>query len=563
MTDVLLPFLKKHLLLIGIFCLGFFTYAPSLNNQLFWDDEQFIYNNQYVKQFDVQKIFTTNTLAGAGEVSNYYRPLTTLSFAFDHSIWGLRPFGFHLTNTVLHSAAGVLLFLLLTILGMRKKPAAVIAAFFLIHPLQTEAVVYANSRGDSLYTLYMLLGLLSFRYLLQNRKVTLTLYNLSYTFDKKFFAVTTLCMFVASVLAKEIALGSVTLYLLIFLYSYKEVTVKKTFKAGLLVISGIASLLALYGILRATVLHFQEQINMFAGTLYGDSVLIRIATFAKVLLIYISLIFAPLNLHMERTTDIVASIFSPYVLASMLLITGLFFLGNKEYKQTRTRWIHLGLAWFLGMLLPVSGIVPINDIMYEHWLYVPIIGFFILLYGCIKLVLSTLQRPWPTFTNKLLLILGTIYIVLTIRQNYIWAKSTRFYPYILQFHQTARIHNNLAMAYADEKRYSEAITHYKQAIETNNFYPQTHHNLARSYMATGETQKAIEAFTTAITMNPNFLVSYPELIQLLLKEGEVDIAEVHLVKFENELPNSVISRQLRVLLELTKKNLQVKSETSD
>lgn len=536
---------------------------PSLGNQLFWDDEQFIYNNQYVKSFDIQKIFTTNTLAGAGEVSNYYRPLTTLSFAFDHAIWGLRPFGFHLTNTILHSVSGILLFLLLSALGMRKKPAVVISAFFLIHPLQTEAVVYANSRGDSLFTFYMLLGLLSFTYLLQKKKIELKLYNLSYTLTTTFFACMTPLLFLASILAKEIALGSILLYLLVFVYFHKTARKGKTFIPGSLVLGGITMVVAVYGVLRATVLHFQEQLNMFAGTPYGDSVLVRIATFAKVLLIYVSLIIAPFNLHMERTTEIVASIISPYVLISTVLILGLFFLGSKEYKQTRTRWIHFGLMWFLSMLLPVSGIVPINDIMYEHWLYVPIIGFFILLYGCFSLVLNLLQKPWPASTHKLLLALGAICIVLTIRQNYIWATPTRFYPYILQFHQTARIHNNLAMAYADEKKYSLAIEHYKQAIELHDYYPQTHHNLARTYIATGEYQNAIEAFTKAITMNPNFLVSYPELIQLHLQKDEVELAEKYLQVLEKELPESTLPKQLRTLVESIKKKLQLQSETDD
>ena len=122
--------LKKYcLLLIGI---GILVYTPSLTNKLFWDDEQFIYNNQHVKRFDIVKIFTTNTIDGAGETSNYYRPLTTLSFAFDYQLWGINPIGYHLTNTLLHTSAGVLVFLLLLSLGMTKKPAFTIARWTLL-----------------------------------------------------------------------------------------------------------------------------------------------------------------------------------------------------------------------------------------------------------------------------------------------------------------------------------------------------------------------------------------------------------------------------------------------
>ena len=86
---------KLVLILIGA---TFLAYFSSFSNPFIWDDEQFITSNAYVRNFDIGKIFTTNTVAGAGVQSNYYRPLTTLSFAVDTAIWGSNPFGFHLTN---------------------------------------------------------------------------------------------------------------------------------------------------------------------------------------------------------------------------------------------------------------------------------------------------------------------------------------------------------------------------------------------------------------------------------------------------------------------------------
>jgi len=553
-TETLKEFTKKHLLVIGIFCLGFFTYAPSLNNQLFWDDEQFIYNNQYVIEFNVQKIFTTNTLAGAGESSNYYRPLTTLSFAMDHAIWGLNPIGFHLTNTLLHSLAGVLLFLLLLSLSMNKKAAAVIAGFFLIHPLQTEAVVYANSRGDSHFTFYMLLGLLCFSALLQEKKYTWQIYNVSATLTPVIFAILVPLFFIASVLAKEIAVGSLLLYLLLFFFLRNTTQTKKTLRLGLLTLTSVFISLGIYVSLRATTLLFQEQVNMFEGSAYGDSIFVRIATFAKVFLIYISLIFVPVNLHMERTTEIVTSLLSPYTFLSVLLIGTITFIGFQEKKKTKSNWIHFGLLWFLIMLLPVSGLVPINDIMYEHWLYVPLIGFLIMLYGLLQLLVHTLHISWPKYTKQALSILATICILLTLRQNFIWGRATRFYPYILQYQETARIHNNLAMAYADENKLSDAITHYKRAIEIADTYPQTHHNLARAYQAQGNNEMAFQEFSTALSMNPNFLVSYPNLIQLLISEQKYDLAEEYLTTLEKKAPASTVVQQLKRLLDLSRKD---------
>lgn len=544
----LVNFIKKNIILIGLFALGFLTYAPSLNNQLLWDDEQFIYNNSYVKEFAVGKIFTTNTLAGAGEISNYYRPLTTLSFAIDHQFWGLNPIGFHLTNTIVHASAGALLFLLLTSLGMSKKPAMVVSAIFLTHPLQTEAVVYANSRGDSLFTFFMLLGLLSFSYFLQKKQLTFKLYNLRWQTSQNTLFFLTVFFFIASLLAKEIAMGSILLYILVC--AFLHISKKKT--TAPIVLATLTGILLIYGALRTTVLQFKEQINLFAGTAYGDSVIVRLATFCKVLLIYISLIFAPFNLHMERDTDFVLSIFSPYTVAVLVLLTAVVVVSRLEFVKKKTVWIGFGFAWFLGMLLPISGIFPINDVIYEHWLYVPLIGFVITLYGMISFGLFLLKKPWPKMGTYLLLFLIGCYVLLTIKQNYLWGKATRFYPYILQYNETARIHNNLAMAYADEQQLEKAISHYQRAIEINDRYPQTHHNLARTYLALGNTQKALEEFTIAVTMNPDFLVSYPHLVQLHLQQGSVTEAEKYLARLTEEAPNSPLVLQLTQLLEQTK-----------
>ena len=54
---------------------GLILYANSLNNQMFWDDQDIILNNQYVQNFDWPKFFSENQIAGAGLTSNYWRPL--------------------------------------------------------------------------------------------------------------------------------------------------------------------------------------------------------------------------------------------------------------------------------------------------------------------------------------------------------------------------------------------------------------------------------------------------------------------------------------------------------
>ena len=540
-----LTFVQKHFYLCILFCVGFLVYAPSLTNQLFWDDEQFIYNNSYVKNFEVIKIFTENTIAGAGEVSNYYRPLTTLSFAIDYQLWGVNPVGYHLTNTLLHIGVAILLFLLLQSLSMRKKAAGAISLFFLLHPIQTEAVVYANSRGDSLYAFFALLGLLLFSKALQNSSFKGSLYNLSVTLTTPHLLVLTVLLFWVSVLSKEIAVGILLLYPCIYLlHKFTKKRVSSGFGLPLMALLGMST--GIYAVLRATVLRFQDTTNFFLGTPYGDSIVVRIATFAKVLLIYLSLLLIPVQLHMERTTAIVLNIFSGYTAAVILLFTIVITLGILELRKKHTVWILFGTFWFLGTLGPVSGIFPINDIMYEHWLYVPSIGFFIVCYGLLDLFFFLRKSGWPEkITLYSTIFIASLYAILTIRQNYLWANPIRFYLYTLTHQETARLRNNLAMAYADTGNIDAAIGNYKKAIELSDVYPQTHYNLARSYLAKNERQLALQELEIVIALEPHFDLAYPLLIQLYILESDRESAEKHFALFSSRYPESDLTQQLR------------------
>lgn len=540
----------KYILLIVF--LTFISYGSSLNNQFVWDDEQFIYNNNYVKQFIVSKLWTENTIAGAGQNSTYYRPLTTFSFAVDHAIWGLNPFGFHLTNTLLHMGAGILLFLYLRTLGFSKKVSIAIAGIFIVHPLQTEAVVYANSRGDSMYAFWTMTSLLSFALLLKNKIPKVSIYDFELKLTQFHLFCITLIAYLLSILGKEI--GIATLGIIFLTYGFVNVQPILSLKIKtLLNKEKILSTLALPLSLTTAILYLttrtkfiniaNTQENYFIGTSYGDSMYVRLHTFTKALWTYFQLIFFPYPLHMERTLDVIENQISVYLIGIIILIITVVILSIKEYKKNKTVYIAFGSLWFLGMLVPVSGIIPINGLIYEHWLYMPIIGFLIALYGIRNTIFT--KKVNIIFTKSMqniLPIIFFIYIALTIRQNYLWGTPVRFYTYTLQFTETARLRNNLAMSHAEEGNYAQAIENYHRAIEIGDFYPNTHHNLANVYAAIGETELAIQEYKNAIKMNKNFMPSYLPLIQILIQEKD----------FENA------ASLLKIVLEIDPNNLEVK-----
>ena len=540
---------RSILLLILI---TFSVYFLSFFNHFVWDDEQFIYNNKFVATFDVESIFTTNTIAGAGEISNYYRPLTTLSFAWDYLFWGLNPVGFHLTNTLLHSLAGVLLYIILKKLKFSEQAAFWLALIFLLHPIQTEAVTYANSRGDSMYTFFGLASILSLLLLFEKKNLSFSVYNLKIKIGWWLFAILTPILYACSILGKEIGIATFGIQLLVvthlFFSSKKNIFIflKKNW-ACVSSVSGSLLIAGFYLFLRATSLNFNNSFNFYDDTsVYSESLLVRLLTFSKIIFIYIRLLLFPYPLHMERDTSLITSVASIWPVMFFVLAMIVIFISVREFKKKHTLYIGFGALWFLIMLAPVSGVIAINGLLYEHWLYVPMIGFFICLYGIYKLYLEKLFSY--QLAKRFLIGVAIIFSALTIRQNYLWGTPIRFYSYLLKHTESARIHNNLAMALAEDGKLEDALKEYNLALQYGIPYPNIYHNMANTYSSLGEYEKAEEYYSKAIEVSPYFYHSYFKLIDLYAQQKKYNQALELAKKGQETFPEAndfkVLEKQL-------------------
>lgn len=428
--------LRTYVLLI--FTLTCIVYFSSFWNKFVWDDEQFIYENVFVQQFDTKNIFTTSTTAGSGIDSNYYRPFTTLSFAIDHSIWGMQELPFHLTNTLLHAFTAVLIFLLLLLLKFSKRQSAAVALMFAVHPIQTEAVTYINSRGDSLYSFFGISSIVMLVLLYKKVQPEFVIYNLRLKLTSFLQLLSIPIFYAASILSKEIGImiiGLQVISLLYIFYTRDEPFSVKTIKRHLFSVVAVLlnfAIAATYLVLRATALNFNNSFNFYNDTsLYATSIVVRLLTFSKVIWQYFGLLLFPYPLHMERKIDLVTSIFSIWPLLTTLCLFTIVASAIYECKKLKKLYIAFGSAWFFSALLPVSGIIPINGILYEHWLYLPMIGFFILCIGLLNLFLprNFYQKIKENF-GVILSILILVLSILTIRQNYFWSTPIRFYEYL-------------------------------------------------------------------------------------------------------------------------------------
>ncbi|MDD5628523.1 MAG: tetratricopeptide repeat protein [Elusimicrobia bacterium] len=141
---------------LALFVLTGLCFAGILRNGFVWDDWPFVPGTMGFRGLDFQHL---RWMATTARMSTF-APLAWLSYAVDYSAWGLDPFGYHLTNLLLHATNAVLFFGLARLLLRRLFPqedgaalgagAALAALVFSIHPLRVESVSWVSERRDLL-----------------------------------------------------------------------------------------------------------------------------------------------------------------------------------------------------------------------------------------------------------------------------------------------------------------------------------------------------------------------------------------------------------------------------
>src|SRR6185503_15446817 len=110
----------------------FASFLPALRGGFVWDDTAYVVHNDSIRSLSASRL---GVLLTAVQVGNWH-PLTMLSLALDHALWGDRAFGYHLVSVLLHVVNAFLVFRLVSDLAGRFDCAAAAAAFWGLHPLR-------------------------------------------------------------------------------------------------------------------------------------------------------------------------------------------------------------------------------------------------------------------------------------------------------------------------------------------------------------------------------------------------------------------------------------------
>lgn len=500
--------------IILLVILGFALYINTFQNEMFWDDIQFILINQYIKDWQYfPKYFSENIIAGAGYISNYWRPMLLSVFSIEWHLWKDSAPEYHFVNTSFHIIDAILLFFILFYIFRKRWLALLTAIVFLIHPLQTEAVTYVNSLGDSLSVFFIFLGILFYlKFRFSDKKALQSgAYFLAFI------------MYIFALMSKETA---IVMPAFIFIADFLSLdngsqkhSLKEKLKAAGKAIWPFLVLTGIYLLLRATVLNFDNTFNfpdkegVFASTFH-----FRLFTFFRVLMVYFGLLFWPTNLHMERSVELATSLNSASVIFGSLIFVGLLTLAFTKFK--RYPILSFGILWFFIGLIPTSNIlVPVVALLYEHWLYLPMIGIFLILIwlGIFIAKKYNIQKLLLTAFIILLILLS----VQTINRNKDWRDPITFYNKTLKFApQSSRIINNLGATYLSKNSYEQAEKLFKEIIKLNPSFLLAHYNLASVYRKTGREELAIESYRNIIELDPKRIAYYAGLMDIYMENEE-------------------------------------------
>lgn len=462
---------RRHLsLLLGVAAL---LYLPSLFGQFVFDDHYLIEQNAALHSAQgLRSAFTEDYYGQANPqyALGYYRPLSLLTHWLDWQIWGLRPFGHHLTSLLLHLACVAALYLALLALFDSAPLALLASMFFAAHPSHAGSVTFVSGRVDVLAALLSLLSLLAF---CRKRALAAPAYF-------------------AALLSKEM---SVTLPALAF-WKEKE----KGWRSALLAMIPFVAVLAAVAALRYAVLGPPAP-GRFEVT--PDSLLDA----ARAVPAYLRfLVLPPFQLYLEPSPARLP--LAPQITAAVIFAAGWWLL-----KDRKPAW--WSVVWMIT-LLPVLGIAKIETSLDERFLYFPSVSVCILAGGWALQYLRRRNHGNEPSEKQLLvtavLIAALLAPSLFVRQAY-WLNDLALWNSAAATDtSSSRVRLRLGVALMEAGQPVDAERQFREALalpqEGSIYTAALYTHLATAMQMQGNNAGVEELYRKSLALQPNYFTAH-------------------------------------------------------
>ncbi len=463
------------------------------------DDEAYVLKNPHVTP---GLTWWGASWAMAGIRNANWHPVTWLSHMLDVSLFGLRPWGHHLSSLLLHMAATIMLFLLLEGMTGAIVPAAAAALLFGVHPLRVESVAWVAERKD---VLSASLGMAAaFAYLGYVRAPSLRRY------------LATVVLFALGLGAKPTVATLPLLFLVMDWWPLgrmkmgtgtadaEPVPILLLEKIPLLALSAVSGMITYMAQVKGEALASTAQ---YPVGLRLENALASTAG-------YLWKALVPRDLYLPY----------PYpdsfplraLLTAAAVLAGLTWLA---VRQRRARpFLLAGWAWYLVALAPVMGLVQSGaQSSADRYTYLPLTGVFI---AAAWLAVPSCRPAGRKAACTAAAAVVVALALLTARQVLFWRDSRALFTHALQVEpRNPLAHYYLGNHFSSAGDEAAAAAHYRRAVELAPGFIPARVNLGASLAGLGRHREAEEEFREVLRREPDNLVAMQDLAVALARQG--------------------------------------------
>jgi tetratricopeptide (TPR) repeat protein len=516
--------MNRSIRIIGILALlALICYGQTLTYDFCYDDQKLIVARaaDYDKPHILSVIFRAPFWGfSPTRVSQYYRPLVTVTYWLNYHLFDLKPGWYHAFNVGLHALNGILLFGIVMLMSRKNAGLAFfVSALFLAHPIHTASVAWISGRTDLLALFFLLLSYLFFVWF----RITTSRWSF-------LLSPLTGIAYLAGLLSKEAAiLFPLLLGLSDGLFLLRSKPGSKIHRIALpYIFCGLA--LVAYFRMRATALE-----AAFPSALLGEALSMKsLLRIPSVFTYYVNAMLFPFVYYLHPRWNIPDSWLAPSAWINGLVFAGL----AAAFLLCRKTAVRIGLVVFAIFIAPVLYTFLKNNPVNEHWAYLPSAGFAILA-GAAIVALGKRRirgRNLGTVTGVLVLIfyaslcwarnphfrdnfalysdgirkrpdmslyyinLGEVYEKRgePEKARALWEKALKVEPGV------ESANRNIGVLYVKEGNYATAVEYFKKELS---LYPEkisTMMDLGRAYLESNQPKKAFPYYEKAVAIDPKF-----------------------------------------------------------
>ena len=471
-----------------IVVMTFVAYVPALQGGFVWDDDAYVTRNATLRDLEgLRRIWLEPT-----SFPQYY-PLVFTTFWLEYHLWGLDPFGFHVTNVLLHASSAVLLWLLLRRLGV--PGAWLAAAIFALHPVEAESVAWVTERKNVLSGLFYLAAFHAYWSFADGEAPA---HPASRRNRWAMYAASVL-LFACALLAKTVTGSLPAALLLASCWKRGRVRAREVLALVPLVLVGVAS-----GLNTAWM---EKHVVGAQGTEWTLTFVERCCIAGRALWFYAAKIVWPYPLtFVYPRWHVDPSVWWQVLLpvAAVAVVVALWCLRRRIGRGPLAATL-----FFAGTLFPALGFFDFYPMRYsfvaDHFQYLASIGLVTLLAALATRVAGRQREVGSVAAAVLLVTLGAF----TWRQGAIYANlETLWRDTVAKNPDAALAHNNLGLILDGRDRVDEAVAHYREALRVKPDFVEAQSNMGAALIHLGRLDEAIVHLQEAVRIDPGFADAY-------------------------------------------------------